>query len=61
MEKLSHVLNTPAGETTTDWRFSLETVRCLGACGLAPVMVVDDQTYKQMNSSDVQEILSEYE
>jgi NADH:ubiquinone oxidoreductase subunit E len=61
LEKLSHALNTDAGETTPDQRFSLETVRCLGACGLAPVMVVDDHTYKQMNPSKVQDIISEYE
>jgi NADH-quinone oxidoreductase subunit E/NADP-reducing hydrogenase subunit HndA len=61
MEKLSQTLNTHTGKTTPDRRFSLETVRCLGACGLAPVMVVDDHTYKQMHPSAVQEILSEYE
>ena len=61
LEKLSQTLKAEAGETTPDRRFSLETVRCLGACGLAPVMVVDEHTYKQMNSSKVQEIISDYE
>lgn len=49
------------GETTEDRRFSLETVRCLGACGLAPVMVVDEDTHRQMKPSKVGEILERYD
>ncbi|MCF8026151.1 MAG: NADH-quinone oxidoreductase subunit NuoE [Desulfobacteraceae bacterium] len=49
------------GGTTGDRRFSLEAVRCLGACGLAPVMVVDQDTYGGMKPDQVSEILAKYE
>jgi NADH-quinone oxidoreductase E subunit len=61
LEKLMKVLNVRPGETTSDRRFSLETVRCLGACGLAPVTMVDENTYRQMKPSKVSEILEAYE
>ena len=49
------------GCTTEDRRFSLEGVRCLGACGLAPVMVVDQDTYGGVKADKVIETLSKYE
>ena len=49
------------GGTTEDRRFSLEAVRCLGACGLAPVMVVDSDTHGGVGADRVMEILSSYE
>jgi NADH:ubiquinone oxidoreductase subunit E len=49
------------GDTTEDRRFSLEAVRCLGACGLAPVMVVDQDTYGDVKADKVIEMLDEYE
>jgi NADH:ubiquinone oxidoreductase subunit E len=61
LEKLMKTLNVRPGETTSDRRFSLETVRCLGACGLAPVTMVDENTYRQMKPSKVSEILKAYE
>ena len=48
------------GETTTDRRFTYETVRCLGACGLAPVIVVDEEVYGRVKPSKVKEILEQY-
>ena len=48
------------GETTTDRRFTYEAVRCLGACGLAPVMVVDGEVYGRVKPSKVKEILEQY-
>ncbi len=48
------------GETTTDRRFTYETVRCLGVCGLAPVIVVDGEVYGKVQSSKVEEILEQY-
>jgi NADH-quinone oxidoreductase subunit E len=47
--------------TTTDLRFSLDSVRCLGACGMAPAMVVDDDTYAQVSKKNVLEILGQYQ
>jgi NADH-quinone oxidoreductase subunit E len=49
------------GGTTEDRRFSLEVVRCLGACGLAPVMVVDNETYGGMTPESAVGILERYE
>jgi NADH:ubiquinone oxidoreductase subunit E len=49
------------GDTTSDRRFSLEPVRCLGACGLAPVMVVNSDTYGDVKSDKVVHILNKYE
>lgn len=49
------------GETTEDRRFSLEAVRCLGACGLAPVIVVNDDTHGDVSADKIIDILSPYE
>ena len=49
------------GCTTEDRRFSLEAVRCLGACGLAPVVVVDEDTYGDVKADKVIETLNKYE
>lgn len=49
------------GETTQDRRFSLEAVRCLGACGLAPVMVIDEDIHGIMSADKVIDALENYE
>lgn len=49
------------GETTEDRRFSMEAVRCLGACGLAPVVVVDQHTHGGVTPDEILEILEKYE
>jgi NADH:ubiquinone oxidoreductase subunit E len=49
------------GDTTEDRRFSLQAVRCLGACGLAPVMVVDEDTYGGVKADKAVETLKKYE
>jgi len=48
------------GSTTADFRFSLDSVRCLGACGMAPAMVVDQDTYAQVSRANIMEILETY-
>lgn len=48
------------GETTADRMFTYETVRCLGACGLGPVMVVDDNVHGKVKPAKVKEVLSKY-
>lgn len=60
LEKLRETLKISPGETTGDRRFSLETVRCLGACGLAPVITVDQDTYRQVKPANIPKILGEY-
>lgn len=59
--KLSSVLGIARGECTKDRRFSLETVRCLGVCGLAPVIVIDEDTHSQVNAAEIDGILAPYE
>lgn len=50
-------LGIKAGETTPDLGFTLETVNCVGACGMAPVIIVDDIYYKNVNIDQVNKIL----
>ncbi|MBW1712242.1 MAG: NAD(P)H-dependent oxidoreductase subunit E [Deltaproteobacteria bacterium] len=61
LTKLSETLKVDPGDTTQDRRFSLETVRCLGACGLAPVMTVDDDTFRQVKPSKIPDIIEGYD
>lgn len=61
LERLKETLQIAPGETTADRKFSLETVRCLGACGLAPVLTVEEDTYRQVKPSKVPGILEHYE
>ncbi len=49
------------GETSEDMRYSVEVVRCVGACGLAPVMMVDEDIYERVKPTRVGEILDKYE
>ncbi len=48
------------GETTPDRRFTFESVRCLGACGLGPVVVVDEDVHGRMKPSKLKDVLSQY-
>jgi NADH:ubiquinone oxidoreductase subunit E len=48
------------GETTADRMFTLESVRCLGACGLGPVIVVDEDVHGRVKPGKVKDILSQY-
>lgn len=61
MGEVSHQLKIQAGETTPDYKFSLERVACFGSCALSPVAVVDRKVYGRMNSKKVKYILKEYE
>lgn len=54
-------LDVMEGETTTDMRFTVGAVRCVGACSLAPVMVIDKETHGKVNPKQVPKILSKYE
>lgn len=59
-ETLEKEFGITEGETTPDRMFTLETVRCLGACGLGPVVVVNEDIHGRVKSSKVREILSQY-
>jgi len=60
METMEKELGVKEKETTTDRLFTLESVRCLGACGLAPVIVVSDDVHGRMKTQKVKEVLDQY-
>lgn len=59
--KLQEILGIADGECTPDGKFSLDSCRCIGACGLAPVMTVNDDVYGKITVDDVSGILAKYE
>ncbi len=61
IEKIKEELDIEVGEITRDKKYSLEAVRCLGACGLAPVVVIGQDTYGDVAATKVMEIVKKYE
>ncbi|MDO4572232.1 MAG: NADH-quinone oxidoreductase subunit NuoE [Clostridia bacterium] len=61
LSELEKQLDVKAGSTTPDGLFTLEATRCLGCCGLAPVILVDDDVYGRLVPADVKGILSKYQ
>ena len=59
--KICEVLGIQPEECTQDGKFSITECRCIGACGLAPVMTVNDNVYGRVSVSEVEDILSKYE
>jgi len=59
--RISNAYQVDEGETSPDRRFSLESVRCLGACGLAPVMVVGSDVHGAISSDKILELLDKYQ
>lgn len=60
VERLKELLEIEVGETTKDQRFTFEVARCIGSCGLAPAMSIDEQVYKQVNPDKLEQILKRY-
>jgi len=60
MDKIKETLGIDVGMTTEDGRFSLEVMRCIGACGLAPAISINDTVHKRVNPNKIQEILAQY-
>lgn len=60
LEKLAKELNVEVGKTTEDKMFTLEATRCLGCCGLAPVLMVDEEVHGRLTVDDVGTILAKY-
>jgi len=60
IDRLCKELNVEVGKTTEDGKFTLEATRCLGACGLAPVMVIGEKVYGRITPEDIPNILKEY-
>ena len=59
-DKLSERLGIGADECTADGKFSLTACRCIGACGLAPVLTVNEDVYGRLTAADVDDILAKY-
>lgn len=60
IDRLEGILGVPVGSTTEDKKFTFEIARCIGACGLAPAMMIDDVVFKQVNPDKLDSILSKY-
>jgi len=60
LNRLCKELHVEAGKTTSDGLFTVEATRCLGACGLAPVMMINDEVYGQLTEDDIPLILAKY-
>ena len=60
LEEFKKELKIQVGETTADGEFSISCLRCVGACGLAPVVMVGDKTYGRVAPEMVQDIINEY-
>ena len=61
LEEFKKELHLQVGQTTKDGKFSLSSLRCVGACGLAPVVLVGDKTYGRVAPDDVKNIIKEYD
>ena len=59
-DKLKEVLGVESGQCTADRKFSLDATRCVGCCGLAPVMTINDDVYGKITPDDVAWILEKY-
>ncbi|MBP5605425.1 MAG: NAD(P)H-dependent oxidoreductase subunit E [Ruminiclostridium sp.] len=59
-EKLKELLGIEEGQCTSDGKFSLDACRCIGACGLAPVMTVNDDVYGKLTNDQLKGILDKY-
>lgn len=61
LDTLAKELNVAVQKTTEDGKFTLEATRCLGACGLAPVMTIGEKVYGKVAATDIPKILKEYQ
>lgn len=61
LDKIKEILKIDVGEVTADGKFSIEPTRCVGACGLAPVMTINGEVYGNMDPSKVADVLAKYE
>ena len=60
LDKITEILGLPNGSTTPDGKYSLEATRCIGACGLAPVLTINNGVYGRLSVADVAGILEKY-
>jgi NADH:ubiquinone oxidoreductase subunit E len=60
LDRLKSELKVNSGETTEDGKFTLEATRCLGCCGLAPVIMINEDVYGKLTPEDIPDILNKY-
>lgn len=60
IDKIKEKLGIDVGGCTPDGKFSLEATRCIGACGLAPVLTINDEVYGRLETDDVDKVLAKY-
>lgn len=60
LKKIIQILEIEEGETTKDGYFSLDTVRCVGCCSLAPLMMIDEKLYAKVKVEEVENILNTF-
>lgn len=60
LDEFQRILKIEVGETTPDGKFSLSSLRCVGACGLAPVVLIGEKVYGRVTPAEVEKILKEF-
>ena len=60
LDKITEVLGLPAGATSPDAQYSLDATRCIGACGLAPVLTINGEVYGKLGKADIEPLLAKY-
>ena len=60
LDEICNELGMASGETSSDGKYSIEATRCIGACGLAPVLTVNGEVYGRLTKADVPTILAKY-
>ena len=60
LDKITEVLGLPAGATSPDAKYSLDATRCIGACGLAPVLTINGEVYGKLGKGDIEGLLAKY-
>ena len=60
LEKIKQIIGVEVGECTPDGKFSLDATRCIGACGLAPVMTINEDVYGRLTVAEIPDILAKY-
>ncbi len=61
VNKISDIIGIAPGETTPDGKYSLDATRCIGACGLAPVLTINDEVYGRLTTAEIEGILKKYQ
>ena len=61
LDKVKEILGIDVGECTPDGKFSIDATRCIGACGLAPVMTVNDDVYGKLTVEQIPDIIKKYQ